>query len=554
MCSARARRIATIVSLAAVSLAALAIQPAAAQGFGGFRGNPIGGGGAGNIGRTAPAIGRVGPAPGQLNVVPSGGSRFPGVNQGSGGSSNVGRLRPSRLPGSEPGVVVGRPGGSVVVPHDDEPAATKRGRKPRKDVAKPRKDVAKSSASKGGSASQTGGGAGRVPAAVERRFVPDEVLVESDLGLPDAMLDAIARRHRLIRLASFDVDLLGTRLHRWRIAGRRPVPAVIAALANERALSSVQTNNVFSLDQGTPPDAALDPDTKEAAGSSPGDPAQYVLGKLRVEAAHRLAKGHDVLVAVIDSAIDTSHPDLAHAIAGIFDAIDSPPRPHPHGTAVAGAIASHGRLKGVAPSARILAVRAFDGAARRADSTTFAIVKGFDWASQQGARVVNMSFSGPSADPVLRRALAAARRKGVVLIAASGNAGPKSPPLYPAADPNVIAVTATDADDRLFPPANRGKHVAVSAPGVGILAPALFASYEFTSGTSIAAAHVSGIVALMIERNRALDPDAVRDVLLATARDLGPRGRDEEFGAGLADAFAAVSSPISAERATAGAR
>ena len=219
---------------------------------------------------------------------------------------------------------------------------------------------------------------------------------------------------------------------------------------------------------------------------------------------------------------------------------------------MAGAIASRGRLRGAAPSARILAVRAFDGAARSARSTTFAVVKGLDWAAQHGARVVNMSFSGPAADPALRRALAAARQKGLVLVAAAGNAGPKSPPLYPAADPNVIAVTATDAEDKLFPPANRGRHVALSAPGVGILAPAPLASYEFTSGTSIAAAHVSGIVALMIERNRALGPDAVFDAMLATARDLGPRGRDEEFGAGLADAFAALSAAAPGDRITAG--
>jgi hypothetical protein len=553
MCSGRARCIVTIASLA-VSLAALASPPAAAQGFGaqGFRGGMTGGG---NIGRAAPGIGRVGPVPGQLNVQPSGGSRFPGVNQGGGGPSNIGRPRPSRLPG-EPGVVVGRPGGggSVVVPYDDEPVAAKRGRKPRKQIS------AKPSGPKGGTPSAAGappapGAAGRLPATVERGFVPDEVLVETDPGLPEAMLNVIARRHRLIRLASFDVDLLGTRLHRWRIADRRAVPAVIAALANERALASVQTNNVFTLDQGAETDTEARPDTREAdADSSPGDPAQYVLAKLRLDAAHRLARGHDVLVAVIDSAVDTSHPDLAHAIAGIFDAIDSEPKPHPHGTAVAGAIASRGRLKGVAPSTRILAVRAFDGAARRANSTTFAVVKGLDWSAQQGARVVNMSFSGPSADSLLRRSLATARQRGLVLVAAAGNAGPKSPPLYPAADPNVIAVTATDADDKLFPAANRGRHVAVSAPGVGILAPALFASYEYTSGTSIAAAHVSGIAALMIERNRALDPDAVRDILLATARDLGPRGRDEEFGAGLADAFAALTAPSSAERATAGTR
>ena len=82
-----------------------------------------------------------------------------------------------------------------------------------------------------------------------------------------------------------------------------------------------------------------------------------------------------------------------------------------------------------------------------------------------------MSFAGPH-DPELERRLADARKRGVILIAAAGNAGPKSKPLYPAADRNVIAVTATDADDRLFAEANRGGHIAVAAPGVDILLPA----------------------------------------------------------------------------------
>jgi subtilisin family serine protease len=84
-------------------------------------------------------------------------------------------------------------------------------------------------------------------------------------------------------------------------------------------------------------------------------------------------------------------------------------------------------------------------------------------------RVVNMSFAGPT-DPTLRRLLAAAYDKGMVLIAAAGNAGPQSEPLYPAADPNVIAVTATDSADHIFKMANRGRYIAVAAPGVDILA------------------------------------------------------------------------------------
>ena len=82
-----------------------------------------------------------------------------------------------------------------------------------------------------------------------------------------------------------------------------------------------------------------------------------------------------------------------------------------------------------------------------------------------------MSFAGPR-DPSLERALKEAHDKGIILIAAAGNAGPKSPPLYPAADRHVIAVTATDIDDRLFTGANRGNYLAIAAPGVDILVPA----------------------------------------------------------------------------------
>jgi subtilisin family serine protease len=150
-----------------------------------------------------------------------------------------------------------------------------------------------------------------------------------------------------------------------------------------------------------------------------------------------------------------------------------------------------------------------------------------------------MSFAGP-ADPGVARALAAARAKGIVLVAAAGNLGEKSPPQYPAADPNVIAVTATDAEDKLFQASNRGGHIAVAAPGVDILVPAPGANYDMTSGTSVASAHVSGVVALILERKPGLDPDAVRKILLSTAKDLGPSGQDEQFGAGLADAYQAI--------------
>lgn len=101
-----------------------------------------------------------------------------------------------------------------------------------------------------------------------------------------------------------------------------------------------------------------------------------------------------------------------------------------------------------------------------------------------------------------------------MLVAAAGNAGAKSPPLFPASDPNVIAVTALDDNDKLLPVANRGKHIAVAAPGVDVLAAAPGGGYQMTSGTSIAAAHVSGIAALIIARRPHIAPDALRKVLI----------------------------------------
>ena len=264
---------------------------------------------------------------------------------------------------------------------------------------------------------------------------------------------------------------------------------------------------------------------------------------MRLPQAHALAKGDKVLIAVIDSAIDTAHAELAGMVVKTYDALGE--KPHAHGTAVAGAIVANAKLMGAAPQARILGVTAFGVTEQSAEGTTYNIVKGMDWALAQGARVINMSFAGPR-DPELERRLADARKRGVILIAAAGNAGPKSKPLYPAADRNVIAVTATDADDRLFAEANRGgtsrsprrrRHPA-AGPEAG---------YQVISGTSFAAAEVSGIV-LMLERKPGLGHDGVRraDHHRPGSR---PQGFDPQFGAGLVDAYRAIVSlgPLAAE-------
>jgi subtilisin family serine protease len=266
--------------------------------------------------------------------------------------------------------------------------------------------------------------------------------------------------------------------------------------------------------------------------------------------AHTLAHGANVTIAVIDSGIDLKHPEFAGAIFDQFDALGSKEGPHAHGTGVAGAIVSHARLMGASPAARILAIRAFGAASNGAESTSFVILKALDYAAEHGAQIVNMSFAGPK-DTLIERAIAAAATRGMVLVAAAGNAGPKSPPLYPAANANVIAVSATDAQDKLFAASNRGGYIAISAPGVDIFLPAPDEKYQMTSGTSFSAAYVSGLAALMLERNPALKPDDLRAVVVKTARDLGPPGRDDLYGAGEADAYAAVLGVASAPAATA---
>ena len=172
-------------------------------------------------------------------------------------------------------------------------------------------------------------------------------------------------------------------------------------------------------------------------------------------------------------------------------------------------------------------------------ATTQSIVKGLDWAVNKGARVINMSFAGPK-DPMLALALKKASEKGAILIAAVGNAGPKSPPLYPAADPHVIGVTAIDENDKLYTGANIGAQVAVAAPGVDVMVPAPEGAYQLTTGTSVAAAHVSGVAALLLEKHPEADAQLILEVLTSSATRLGTNKRDDKLGWGLIDPLAAL--------------
>ena len=147
-----------------------------------------------------------------------------------------------------------------------------------------------------------------------------------------------------------------------------------------------------------------------------------------------------------------------------------------------------------------------------------------------------MSFAGPI-DPLLGKMLAAAASRRIVLIAAAGNEGPRAAPLYPAADPHVVAVSAVDERTQIYVNDNRGAYIALAAPGVDVLVAAPRGAYDLTTGTSVACAEVSGIAALVLEGKPNLDGPALRRLLQDTARALAGV---TDAGAGIADAQAAV--------------
>ena len=366
------------------------------------------------------------------------------------------------------------------------------------------------------------------PPAVLGAASPDtlarEVLVTLQAGGTDADVFALAQDFGLDGQTLYQSPLLGTRIVRFRIPDTRTVAQVVQQLGGDARVAIAAPHYIYTATQGA---------------AKPLPVPQYAPAKLKLDDAHKIARGKRVKIAVIDTAMDTAHPVFSGARIETFDALGGGGKAEAHGTAIAGIAAARSELAGVAPAADVISVRAFTSdAGASAKSFTFAILKGLDWAVMSGARVVNMSFAGPQ-DPILAKAVAAAEERGLILVAAAGNGGPKAKPAYPAAYSQVLAVTATDDRDGVYKDANRGRYIAIAAPGVDIIAAAPGGAYDVSSGTSLAAAHVSGIAALMLERNPALTSADVRAALTASAQKLkGKAGQDA--GAGVADAAAAL--------------
>ncbi|UCI07812.1 S8 family serine peptidase [Mesorhizobium sp. B1-1-8] len=350
------------------------------------------------------------------------------------------------------------------------------------------------------------------PRAISGEFVPDEVLVtvNGDAGAVQQIANSFGLQVRSQRQSR----LLGTTLVRYGIPDGRPVGVVLAQLAADGRTQRREPNHIYSLQQ--------------AAGI-----VNYAFDRIALDSKN--ASGENVRVAVIDTGIDDTNPALKGVIAAQFDAMPNVPiEKRDHGTSVDGLIAGVGPLEGMAPGAMIYHARAFEGG----KSTMDVILSALDWAAEQDVRIINMSFVGPK-NELLGTACRNARALGMVLVAAAGNNGPKAPYGYPAAFDGVIAVTATDAKDALMPQANRGAYVFLSAPGVEMVAPS-GAGSDVVTGTSFAAAIVSGAIANLIHAAPDRSADDIEKALATTARDLGPKGRDNDFGYGLLDIKAAA--------------
>jgi hypothetical protein len=244
-----------------------------------------------------------------------------------------------------------------------------------------------------------------VPPAGETRFVATEMVFQVGSNVSRQALDNAMRRLGLSTIASQNIGLTGGTLFHLRLADGRAVADVVRALEAEN-IGIAQPNYVYQLRQ----------DANLAARGNAGDASQYVVSKMRLGEAHRVATGSNVLVAVIDSAIDIKHPDLAGAVVEQFNAVGRPEKPHVHGTGMVGAIAAHSRLLGVAPNAKILAVHAFSADAKQSpEATTRQIVAGLEWAIANVSGVAALLVERhPSVDAatILEVLTASAKRLG----------------------------------------------------------------------------------------------------------------------------------------------
>ncbi len=349
--------------------------------------------------------------------------------------------------------------------------------------------------------------------------VPGRLLISARDGVSDEVVALILRRHGAV-----------TRGH-GRIA--------VAEASSAAVMESLQATGLFEY---------VERDHYARLGSTPNDPSftsQWHLARIASPAAWDVTTGSSaVTVAVIDTGVDGTHPDLkANVVPGwnfVSGSADTTDRIG-HGTAVAGTVAAAGNngigVAGVSWHSRIMPLVVVD----ENDLATYSdIADAIRYAADHGARVINISVGGPAQSAALQSAVDYAWGKGSLIFAAMMNDG-MATPYYPAACNHVVAVGATDGYDHLASFSNYGAWVTVTAPGYGILTTAVGGGYAYCYGTSFASPIAAGVAALVLAVNPGLTAAEVTAILEKSSDDLGSKGFDTQFGWGRVNAGSAVS-------------
>jgi serine protease len=277
---------------------------------------------------------------------------------------------------------------------------------------------------------------------------------------------------------------------------------------------------------------------------------QWHLGLIGTEEAWNITKGAGIVIGILDTGVMLDHPDLQPNLLPGYDFIDNDTEPYDnagHGTHVAGLAAANGQVLGTAPEAKILPVRVLEGTS---GGSAFTVAQGILWAAGLGdtanpnpAQVINLSLGSDSYSAIMAAAIEQVQKQGVIVVAATGNAGGSL--AYPAALPAVVAVTSLAGPDIPYQPwyANKGLGTWITAYGGdttqdqnkdgvkdGILSTDL-GGYGLRMGTSMASPQIAGLVALALAGGSS--KEMARDVLANNASEIGPMGYDLNFGYGL---------------------
>jgi len=330
---------------------------------------------------------------------------------------------------------------------------------------------------------------------------------------PAALRDvaAIAQRYGLRQVAAWPIEVLSVHCIVFEVPGDRPLDAVLLQIAADPRVESAQPLRSFRTQTGTRTTALYD---------DPYFGLQANLTAMQVEEAHRWSRGRGVRVAVIDSGVDDLHPDLAHRVVlerDLTGLAAATGRLENHGTAVAGVIAAdagNGQgIVGIAPEASVLALRAcwqviasaHDAGGSRCN--TFTLAQALTLAISERADVINMSLSGPP-DPLLERLVQRALAMGKVVVGAvPEDIQDAARDSFPASLPGVLAVASAEVGK-----ASNDVEL-LYAPGRNVLTLRPAARYDFEDGSSMAAANVSGVVALLLAVKRNLTTAEIRALL-----------------------------------------